>query len=1028
MHRRLNYAGAIPRTLDHADPQTDILVGLSNLAQDILLSNTDPRSNTAITLVAGFKPSFPGGMSVSIEAGRAYVFAAVDVTAFGDKAPDSRVIMHQGQGEAKALNFAAAPATVGESRIDLVQVRLQTVDDTLQVLDYSSGVVGQPLKGPGGSNTAQATRRAELADVSIKQGAAGVTPVAPTPDAGYAAMFRVTIPSGKVSLVAGDLTVDPTAAFIAGLTEKHHTGEPGAAPKIDLTTEVQNVLPLANIHAGVIRSTEKGAANGVAPLDANGQVPVAHIPAVALERIQVVADQAAMLALTSTQVQPGDSVKQTNGGKVYVLSGTDPSVLGNWVEVTGNVDAATLGLDTRLRDNVTGHNDLRVTGGVERVTLVGDRDPLTGVYVPRDKRVTLSGPWQGHRQTEHNRGVPRDNPFVSSSAVPVEIYCDSANATATIKWRGVGLILIGHRYMNNGTYTVSTDGGAAVAHDMYLNNAAASVGNPIVIASGLAYGDHETVITVTGNKGGAGASSGADIQIAGFDILTTTDATLRNAAGVAFPLGSKTTLTAGSLNVGAIGTAMGRKDLVILRKGATAPEVIAGVATTSADTLATFQANNAIAYRVEAEDQTGKLANVWGTTFNVDTSYGNGIRELGTHGTTSNDTSGTDYVCFLVRGTGADLMMRFTSSAGIMAVSVNDGAETNYDLYSPIDIPSRRVNVASNLPFGDHKIKVRKTGTKNASATGTFVQIDAIEVYHPKAPALPADAMPLAEVLPTPSAGWVRFDDAAGWVYSGANWSSLTVAANTGGTVRNNGNTNATDTATFTFIGTQCRILANTSNGAGRFNVSIDGGANTLVDLYAASGVTPAVVYTSAALTPGSHTVTITMTNTKNASSSALNVALDSIEVLPLPVQVRDVRNVNAADTAPIDERITDHRLNERHPANKNRASLTDGESAATSAVAISNVTLTTKGGPIKAQYLGSIKNNTANTTAYGYVAIGTQAGINIPVGTPTANIPAAQHAHHVFDLPAGKYTVEFRGYVSGGTGTYTGTLIAEEV
>ena len=65
MNRGITYGGAIPRTLDGLNAQTEAYIALGNLAYDLLLNNTDPRTNAPKTLVAGFKPSFPGGMAIS---------------------------------------------------------------------------------------------------------------------------------------------------------------------------------------------------------------------------------------------------------------------------------------------------------------------------------------------------------------------------------------------------------------------------------------------------------------------------------------------------------------------------------------------------------------------------------------------------------------------------------------------------------------------------------------------------------------------------------------------------------------------------------------------------------------------------------------------------------------------------------------------------------------------------------------------------------------------------------------------------
>lgn len=71
---------------------------------------------------------------------------------------------------------------------------------------------------------------------------------------------------------------------------------------------------------GLKQSTSaKGAVNGYAGLDANSFVPLVNIPPAALERLVIVADQAARFALTTATVQNGDTVKQVDTNVLYFV-------------------------------------------------------------------------------------------------------------------------------------------------------------------------------------------------------------------------------------------------------------------------------------------------------------------------------------------------------------------------------------------------------------------------------------------------------------------------------------------------------------------------------------------------------------------------------------------------------------------------------------------------------------------------------------------------------------------------------------
>ena len=58
-------------------------------------------------------------------------------------------------------------------------------------------------------------------------------------------------------------------------------------------------------------------------------------------------------------------------------------------------------------------------------------------------------------------------------------------------------------------------------------------------------------------------------------------------------------------------------------------------------------------------------------------------------------------------------------------------------------------------------------------------------------------------------------------------------------------------------------------------SISVDGAAAVNVDDYASTRKAAGIVWTSAALASGTHTVTITNTGQRNGSSSGINIAID---------------------------------------------------------------------------------------------------------------------------------------------------------
>ncbi len=90
---------------------------------------------------------------------------------------------------------------------------------------------------------------------------------------------------------------------------------------------------------------------------------------------------------------------------------------------------------------------------------------------------------------------------------------------------------------------------------------------------------------------------------------------------------------------------------------------------------------------------------------------------------------------------------------------------------------------------------------------------------------------------------------------------------------------NVGDTATVTFTGTGIALLSVRDTNYGLAAVSIDGGAETTVDLYSANRAGEQVNYLSPKLAAGTHTLRVRNTGQRNAASSGTLIELDRAEV-----------------------------------------------------------------------------------------------------------------------------------------------------
>jgi hypothetical protein len=240
------YLGQVPLETDLLQTNKFAMIGLAKLASAIL--GTGP--------VLHSLPCTPGaGLTVSVGAGQIYQMANIDSTAYSSLAADTaHQILKQGILLDPVTLNCPAPATAGQSINYLVQVGFQESDTGAALLQfYNASNPAVPFVGPACAGSPSMTVRSGQCVVQVKAGTAAATgsQVTPSPDSGFIAAYVVTVANGAGSIVSGNIAVANNAPFLAGLLASHHSGAPGQAPKINLATEVQGILPLANLPAGL---------------------------------------------------------------------------------------------------------------------------------------------------------------------------------------------------------------------------------------------------------------------------------------------------------------------------------------------------------------------------------------------------------------------------------------------------------------------------------------------------------------------------------------------------------------------------------------------------------------------------------------------------------------------------------------------------------------------------------------------------------------------------------------------------------
>ena len=233
---------------------------------------------------------------------------------------------------------------------------------------FAYGLIGFPSTGEGFAPTLN--------------GGAGAAPI-PSSSFQFHPEANTTLPfNGQVNYTGTHLyvTIGSTRYQLDQQVTGTNTGDQTAltvpsTPSGNLVaTNVQDALnELQTDIDNRILTSAKGAANGVATLDANSLIPIAQIPPAALERLVIVADQTARFALTTATVQNGDTVLQTDTSLMYFVkddtnlsnasgyaaytAGTASSVA--WSGITG-IPAP----DTALSGTNTGDQTITLTGDV----------------------------------------------------------------------------------------------------------------------------------------------------------------------------------------------------------------------------------------------------------------------------------------------------------------------------------------------------------------------------------------------------------------------------------------------------------------------------------------------------------------------------------------------------------------------------------------------------------------------------------------------------------------------------------------
>lgn len=243
MDRTIVYPSSIPLDTDILNTQRNAMIGLGTIMNALWGSNT-----VAVGLLC--TPTVPASMQVNVGPGAIVSMQTVDGSSFGSLPSDASPLVKSGVNLGSTVFTLTAPTTTGQSINYLIEATFTETDNTPVVLPYFDAAnPSQPYSGPNNSGTAQNTKRAQVVSLQLKASASANTGTQATPavDAGWVGLYVIQVNFAQTSITNTSISTYPNAPFLAQFLQQHHKGVPGQAPKIDLISEVQNALPLANL-------------------------------------------------------------------------------------------------------------------------------------------------------------------------------------------------------------------------------------------------------------------------------------------------------------------------------------------------------------------------------------------------------------------------------------------------------------------------------------------------------------------------------------------------------------------------------------------------------------------------------------------------------------------------------------------------------------------------------------------------------------------------------------------------------------
>jgi subtilisin family serine protease len=252
--------------------------------------------------------------------------------------------------------------------------------------------------------------------------------------------------------------------------------------------------------------------------------------------------------------------------------------------------------------------------------------------------------------------------------------------------------------------------------------------------------------------------------------------------------------------------------------------------------------------KIEESDSTIKYNGTWGSASSTNYS-GNSLKYSREAGAS---------VEYNFKGSGISLISMTGSNYGLVDIYIDGVYFNQKNLNSSTSLYQKTVLDVKNLTFGDHTIKIVNKGEKLNGTTGSWINIDALEI-NTVAPSIKK----IEEYDPS-------------FKYHG-NWTTATSTNYSGGTLKYTKEAAASLEYTFTGNGIKWSVM--NSKNYGIAELYIDGVLIQSVNLYAPSSNYQTNVFEKLDLSYGQHTIKIVNKGLKGAADGGIWINIDSLEI-----------------------------------------------------------------------------------------------------------------------------------------------------